>query len=312
MIRVSIATPTFNQAATIRQTIESVLSQDYPEVEYWVVDGGSTDGTVDILREYEKNPRFHWLSKDDEGQGDAINKGLSAATGEIFNWINSDDYLEPGALRKVAAAFEKNPDKDIVSGQTAEFYGEPPQIYNYVRLQIRETPEESIVVGVYCQPSTFWRTSVFREMGGIEKKLHFILDWHLWVKYLALHGQERVLIIDDLLAHYRQHPNSKTTRDSDKFYVEAEQVFHDLLSNLQAPAELIDTVCADSQLPTLKFQFSGDFDRELFFGKYCERLVRIYRLSDLKKAKVWLNRSFAFKPVITLWRMKMALRLLFK
>ena len=166
MPRISIVTPTYQQASTIRETIESVLAQDHANLDYRVLDGGSTDGTVEILRSYENDPRFHWVSEPDKGQSDAINKGLARCTGEIFNWINSDDYLEPGALRKVAEAFGKSPGLDIVSGRTAEFRGDPPEIFNRIQLQLRATAEQSIPVGVFCQPSTFWRTEIVRALGG--------------------------------------------------------------------------------------------------------------------------------------------------
>lgn len=94
MPRISLVTPTFRQAATLRETIESVLGQDHRDLEYWVIDAGSQDGTVEMLREYERDARFHWISEPDKGQSDAINKGLARCTGEIFNWINSDDYLD--------------------------------------------------------------------------------------------------------------------------------------------------------------------------------------------------------------------------
>lgn len=138
-LRISIVTPSFQQASTIRETIESVLKQDYAELEYCVLDAGSQDGTVEILRSYEKDPRFHWVSEADQGQSDALNKGLARCTGEVFNWINSDDYLEPGALKRVAEAFRKNPDLDIVSGWTAEFRGCPLEFFNRIQLQPRRS-----------------------------------------------------------------------------------------------------------------------------------------------------------------------------
>src|SRR3984957_14153738 len=155
MPRFSLVTPTYQQAATLRETIESVLRQDHRDLEYWVIDAGSRDGTVELLREYEADPRFHWVSEPDQGQSDAINKGLARCTGEIFNWINSDDYLEPGALSRVADAFAKNPRADIISGATAEFRDPSPRAFNRIHLQLRATAEASITVGVFCQPSTF-------------------------------------------------------------------------------------------------------------------------------------------------------------
>jgi glycosyltransferase involved in cell wall biosynthesis len=311
--RISLVTPTYQQAATIRETIESVLGQDYPDLEYGVLDAGSKDGTVEILREYEKDPRFHWVSEPDKGQSDAINKGLARCTGDVFNWINSDDYLEPGALRRVAEAFQKNPGLDIVSGWTAEFRGDPPGIFNRIQLQIRATPEQSIPVGVFCQPSTFWRTEIVRALGGIDPTLHYVLDWNLWVRYLALHGQEKVLLLDDLLAHFRHHAEAKTSASSSKFYDEGKAVFHNLHLSLNAPEPfLIPEVESGPGWQRKDFQFGPTFDRELYLGSYAEKMVRTNRRKDPVLAKAWLNRTWTYKPGVTLWRIKMALRLLLK
>ena len=310
MPRISIVTPTLNQAATLQETIESVLGQDYPDLEYWVFDGGSTDGTLAILKKYEQNPRFHWRSEPDLGQSDAVNKGLARATGEIFNWINSDDYLAPGALTKVAGTFQKNPRLEIVSGLTGEFRDRHPEVYNHLRLQIRSSPEETITVGVFCQPSTFWRTDIFRALGGLETSLHFTMDWHLWVKYLARHGQDKVLLLPDLLAHYRHHAEAKTSKDSEKFYRDAERVYHDLNAAVNAPPEFLNDQPRSN--PQISFVLSPDFDRDLYLGRYAERMVRIHRKKDPALARKWVHRAFHHKPGVTWWRVKMALRLAWK
>jgi glycosyltransferase involved in cell wall biosynthesis len=305
--RISIVTPTLNQAATLRETIESVLTQDHPDLEYWVFDAGSSDGTQAILREYEHDSRFHWCSEPDQGQSDAVNKGLARATGDIFNWLNSDDYLVPGALKKVARAFQASPQPDIVSGLTGEFRHPGPEVYNYIRLQVRSSPEETITVGVFCQPSTFWRTDIFRALGGLETSLHFTMDWHLWVKYLARYGQDKILLLPDPLAHYRHHARAKTSKDSGKFYGDVDRVFHDLNAAVHAPPEFLDEQVR-STLP-LAFVLSPGFDRGLYLGRYAERMVRIYRKKDPALAKKWLRRAFRHKPGLTWWRVKMALRL---
>jgi len=311
--RISLVTPTYHQASTIRETIESVLNQDYANVDYWVLDAGSKDGTVEILRSYENDPRFHWVSEPDRGQSDAINKGLARCTGEIFNWINSDDYLEPGALRLVAEAFRTNPRLDIVSGSTAEFRGNPPEIFNRIQLQIRATAEQSIPVGVYCQPSTFWRTEVVRELGGIDPSLHYVMDWNLWVRYLARYGQDNVLRLDDLLAHFRHHADAKTSASSSGFYDEAKTVFHNLHLSLNAPEPfLIPEVETSPDWQRRDFQLGPSFDRERYLGSYAERMVRTHRRKNPSLAKTWLGRSWAYKPWVTPWRIKMALRLLLK
>ncbi len=101
---ISIVTPSYNQGQFIRETITSVLDQSYPHLELWVMDGGSSDNTIEILRSFEGDPRFHWVSERDRGQSDAINKGLARCTGEVFAWLNSDDLLTPGALAAVTEA----------------------------------------------------------------------------------------------------------------------------------------------------------------------------------------------------------------
>jgi glycosyltransferase involved in cell wall biosynthesis len=311
--RISLVTPTYHQASTIRETIESVLRQNYADLDYWVFDAGSRDGTVEILRHYEHDPRFHWVSEPDRGQGDAINKGLARCTGEIFNWINSDDYLEPGALARVAEAFRKNPGLDVVSGWTAEFRGEPPQIFNRIQLQLRATAEASIPVGVFCQPSTFWRTEIVRALGGMDPALHYVLDWNLWVRYLARHGQDKVLRVDHPLARFRHHVDAKTSASSSGFYDEAKTVFHNLHLSLHAPEPfLLPEVEAGPAWQRRDFQLGPSFDRERYLGSYAERMVRTHRRKNPALAKVWLGRTWAYEPWVTPWRIKMALRLLFK
>lgn len=313
MPRFSIVTPTFNQAATIRQTIESVLKQDYTDLEYWVFDAGSRDGTVEILREYETDPRFHWVSEPDKGQSDAIMKGLARSTGDLFNWINSDDYFEPGALRLIAEAYDRNPGADIISGCTDEFRDGEKTSYNRTRLQLRETPEESITVGVFCQPSTFWRTSVFRDLGGADPALHYVMDWNLWVRYLALRGQDRVVLLDRLLAHYRHHPQAKTNANSSRFYDEAGIVFHNLHLTLKAPRPfLLPAAETRSSWVRREFRLGPAFDPDLYLGKYAERMVRVHRRKIPELAKLWLMEAFRHKPGLTLWRTKMWFRLLGK
>lgn len=313
MLRFSIVTPTFNQGATIRQTIESVLGQDYRDLEYWVFDAGSRDGTLKVLRDYEGDPRFHWVSEPDKGQSDAINKGLARATGDLFNWINSDDYFAPGALGKLSAAWEKDRGLHIVSARTDEFRGDPPDIFNQTRLQLRDSAEASITVGVYCQPSTFWRTDIVRELGGVDPDLHCVMDWNMWVRYLVLHGQSKVRLIDDVGAYYRHHAQAKTTAQGARFYEEAAMVFQNLHHSLDAPPPfMIPEAERAPEWQCKLFRLGPDFDRELYLGKYAERMVRTWRRKDPVKAKRWLQVAIHYKPFLTWWRLKMWLRLLFK
>ena len=119
--KISVITPSYNQGKFLEQTILSVIEQDYTNVELIIIDGGSTDNSVDVIRQYE-NVIAYWVSEPDRGQAHAINKGLAKCTGDIFNWINSDDYLEPGALQEIGTQFANNPDTNIVCGYTRCFW----------------------------------------------------------------------------------------------------------------------------------------------------------------------------------------------
>jgi glycosyltransferase involved in cell wall biosynthesis len=311
VLRFSLVTPTLNQAGTIRETIESVLGQDFGDLDYWVFDGGSRDGTPDILRTYEHDPRFHWISEPDRGQSDAINKGLARATGDYFNWLNSDDYLAPGALRALADAWDHNPGAHIVSGRTAEFRDQPPEIFNHTQLELRHSAEATLNVGVYNQQSTFWRTDIFREFGGVDPGLHCMMDWDLWVRYLARHGQAHVVRIKPVCAYFRHHADAKTTALGERFHAEAKMIFQNLLLTLDAPRDFLRPEAESDPGWTRKpFTLGAHFDRARCLGLYAERMVRINRRRNPALAKLWLNRAFQYPPGVTPWRIKMWLRLL--
>jgi hypothetical protein len=210
----------------------------------------------------------------------------------------------------VADAFAKNPRAGMVSGTTAEFRDPSPREFNRIRLQLRARAEASITVGVFCQPSTFWRTEIVREI-GVDPALHYVMDWDLWVRYLARHGQQNIVRLDDLLAHYRHHAAAKTATASARFYDEAASVFHNLHLSLDAPEWfLLPEAERRPGWRRREFHFGPHFDRERYLGCYAERMVRTWRAKDRAQAKLWLNRTWVRKPWITPWRLKMALRLM--
>jgi glycosyltransferase involved in cell wall biosynthesis len=211
---VSIVTPSYNQGRFIRETIESVLSQDYPNLEYWVIDAASADETVGILREYERDPRFHWVSEPDGGQSDAINKGIARSRGELFAWLNADDVLLPGALGKVAEAHR--------AGRPALLYGRVRLIdhagrdIGYLAAQrARMTRERLLDLRFFLpQPATFAPTEWVRRVGGLDTSLHYAMDLDLWVRlaeYLPIRH------VPHNLALYRMHSASKTVAQSARF-----------------------------------------------------------------------------------------------
>lgn len=184
--RISIVTPTLNRAGFLRQAIESVLSQSYPHLEYIIIDGGSTDGSVQIIREYESRITY-WCSEPDRGQADAIAKGFRRSTGQVLNWLNSDDRLEAGALHAVGEAFVRNPNA-IVAGATIVSYDckKPTQIVSAANLTFEDAIKTWRKKTVYYQPSVFFPRSAYIQSGGIDLEWDNAMDWDLLYRLLVI------------------------------------------------------------------------------------------------------------------------------
>lgn len=225
--KISIITPSFNQAQYLEQTIRSVLLQNYPNLEYIIIDGGSTDNSVEIISKYQ-NWISYWVSEKDNGQSDALNKGLSHCTGDIFNWINSDDYLEANALNHVAEAFiSKN--VDVVCGNCRVFDGEET-VYTY-RLWHATSVEQSVIMTSYNQPSTFYSMKFVREFGTFNSQLHYCMDLEMWYKYFTKNGFENVVNTNALLSHFRYHSGSKTIALQDHFLWDRARIIYSIARN---------------------------------------------------------------------------------
>jgi glycosyltransferase involved in cell wall biosynthesis len=230
--RISIVTPSFNQAAYLEATICSVLSQGYPNLEYIVIDGGSTDGSVDIIRKYESELSY-WVSERDRGQTDAICKGLSRCTGALFNWLNSDDQLAPGALHAVARAWQ-NGGAHLVSGRCVYVAADGVTALDELAPLAPRRPTDFLRRNglVLAQPSTFIDLAALRAIGGPRPDLHYVMDWELYLRMtLRLRDTLLVATTNDVLSYFRVHEEAKTTRDSRCFRDEARRVVVDLRSD---------------------------------------------------------------------------------
>ncbi len=179
--RITIVMPTLNQAKYIEEAIQSILSQGYGNLEFLVFDGGSTDGTLDILKRFEG--RLQWRSEKDRGQSDAINKGLRKATGEIVGYLNSDDTLEPGSLDKVADYFQQNPAIDLVYGEGFLMKEDGSGKHRFPATEPYFDLWRLIHVWDYIlQQSTFWRRRLVDRIGYFNESLHFGMDWDYWIR----------------------------------------------------------------------------------------------------------------------------------
>jgi glycosyltransferase involved in cell wall biosynthesis len=204
--RITVVTPSFNQALFLEQTILSILSQNYPNLEYFVVDGGSTDGSVDIIRKYASDITW-WVSEKDRGQTDALIKGFSRATGDVLGWINSDDLLEPGALNAVGRAYRENPGS-LIAGNVKLFSDSTGQerLVRQRRLNFEDMVKIWTKRSFYSQPGVFFPRGAYVAVGGLDRDLHYCMDHDL---------------MNQVLARGRQHAASKTCSQSGRQVAES-------------------------------------------------------------------------------------------
>jgi GT2 family glycosyltransferase len=215
MTLVSIITPSYNQASYLEQTLRSVLGQDYPDIEYIVIDGASTDGSVEIIRKYADRLAY-WVSEKDHGQAGAINKGFARAHGEIVAWLNSDDYYLPGAVAAAVKVFDENPEVALVYADmlAVDAQGQTTNELKYQQLSL----EDLLCFQIIGQPAVFMRRSALEKTGGLDSTFHFLLDHLLWIRIAQ---QGKLIHVDQTWAAARYHAEAKNRAKAAEFGREA-------------------------------------------------------------------------------------------
>lgn len=213
--KVSIITPSYNQAQYLEQTILSVLGQDYPNLEYIIMDGGSTDGSVEIIKKYADQLTC-WVSEPDEGQADAINKGFRRATGEVVAWLNSDDVYLPGTIGKAVTHLQEYPDVGMVYGdlRSINALGEPINAIRYQQYDLKNLLSMQII----GQPTVFMRANILKRAGYLSLDYNFLLDHHLWLRMIQ---QAQIKYFPDEWAAARFHLSAKNVALAEGFGKEA-------------------------------------------------------------------------------------------
>lgn len=288
---VSIVTPSFNQGRFIERTIRSVLEQDYPHIEYIVMDGGSTDGTIDILKRYED--RIKWISEKDAGQADAINKGIRMAKGEIVAWLNSDDYFLPGAVRKAVGVFQKEPAVSMV-------YGDGYRVDEREEWQVPCNVEPFFdlwkLIHLYdyiLQPATFIRRKAMLSAGLIDISFYYNLDWELWIK-LAKEG--RVMYISEKLASERIYPEAKTQSGGVRRWKEIIKIAKKYGNYKYPPAMFLHV--PKGLLRNRRGEFSSTVRKTLSFGRWILYPLTMGRVSGFYQDGYMSRRGFLSLPVV--------------
>jgi glycosyltransferase involved in cell wall biosynthesis len=218
---ISIVTPSYNQVQYIEKTIQSVLSQDYPHIEYLIVDGGSTDGTVNIIQKYEDKLAY-WISEKDGGQTDAINKGFAQARGDIFAWINSDDTYEPGAVTVAAKYLQEHPEVGMVYGD-CNYINEFSQVigkfkaaqtnYRLLRRGLTRIPQQTM----------FFRADLWKQVGPLDPSFYFAMDYDLWTR---LAERTEIKYTPQTWANFRLHTSGKSILADDRCWPEMMRVHY--------------------------------------------------------------------------------------
>ena len=283
-LKVSIVTPSFNQGEFLGDTIASVLNQDYPHIEYLVIDGGSTDGSVDIIKSFAERLAY-WESLPDRGQAHAINKGLERANGDILGWLNSDDVLLVDTVSGVVKTFKTHPDVDVVYGRLKRIDVHGNEIPTPELPKDRVTFDKSLVVGecVVNQPGCFWRRRIMDEVGLLQEDLQYSLDYEYWIR-MALSGALFYRLTEPV-ARFRLSGGSKTVGHTAKMAEEQLSVLEDLL----ATPDLSDKVgLTSSHLVHQARRTRSNIQLHAFYGEV--------KMKQWRRSLYWLRRSIQGDP----------------
>lgn len=227
---VSVVTPSYKQAQFIEENILSIKNQDYPNIEHIIMDGGSTDGTVDILKRYDNI--LTWVSEPDKGQSDAINKGFKMAKGEIIGWLNSDDaYTIPNAISTAVEALNRHPDIDLIYGHCLEInekgdvtdMGKSPEFSHYRLFNYLD---------FIPQPTVFFRRTLFDKVGYLDESLHYGMDYDFW---LRIGKVSNMMLVPKVMAEFRYSPHSKSGSQEKEFWPEIRQIYRRHNGRLLSP-----------------------------------------------------------------------------
>ena len=273
--KISIITPCFNAVQYIEQTILSIINQDYVNIEYIIIDGGSTDGTVDIIKKYEDKVSY-WVSEPDKGQSDAINKGIAVATGDVFNWINADDFLEEGILKVIALEFQNNPIY-VLCSQTNLI----KQNGDFIRISEAThsdwTFQRLMLYQGLNQQGMYWKMDVIRSLNGVNPNFNYSMDLDLWKRYLLTYGLDEVKKIELITANFRLLETSKTGADF-------EVNFHLFEEENNAALQMYAKSINGNYVKALQFLFAN-FKKELSEMNVHSKISDYY-------VKSWLTKLF--------------------
>jgi len=283
--KISIITPSHNQGSFLAENIQSIQLQDYSELQHIIIDGGSNDQTVDIIKEHQHCIDY-WVSEPDNGQSHAINKGLKVVTGDIITWLNCDDLLCPDALSNIVTAFSQNPDCGLIYGRSILF---GPNRKDKILQTEMEGLKYRYFAGIpFAQPSAFFKREVINKLGYLDETLHFGMDYDFFIR-IALNYD--IISIEHTLSKYRLHEGSKTYNSHCEFGREWAIVFSRLLQSIEGCESIIkqmkslDLYTKSSKTFAVNRRFEKGFIEECFKHFLLNQIRFYYEGLDLKTTK---------------------------
>jgi glycosyltransferase involved in cell wall biosynthesis len=271
-LKITIITPSFNQGSFIEDTISSVLNQNYKNLEYIVIDGGSEDNTKDVLKKYSDKIAY-WISEKDRGQSDALNKGFEKTSGDIMAWLNSDDLYTDNTFAQVAQVFEENPDINIVYGDVVNFTSTKEELYINKEFEILDFFSR---VSIH-QPGVFWRRDAILKAGKIDESLFYCMDYDLWMRLFL---NNKALKINKVFSKFRIHESSKTNDNPIGLYAEYQKIMCRFFNSLES------TVWKD-KLIKLKIYFNEDNKKYIIRRRFSKtELKKIFDIYIQKSIEI--------------------------
>ena len=292
--KISIIIPSFNQGNYIEDAIQSCLDQTYNHIELIIVDGASTDTTLDIIKKYEHQLAY-WISEPDNGQSDAINKGLKKATGDIVTWLGCDDWLIKDTINHLVEVFSSDPSLTLVHGNTIYQYSDHHQVESVVDQE--GFPYKYLSGMAFAQPSSFFRRSSLAEIGYLDESLHYGMDYDLM---LRLYDLGEVKHIDQFLSVYRVHEESKTSHSKVKFADEWAQIFSKIAYTINPDSRVIgylDKLGLYTK-PSVVYQFKRAYDEEFLYQSFLYflnfQVIFLYQAPNVARLRPilsWLKKN---------------------
>jgi glycosyltransferase involved in cell wall biosynthesis len=287
---VSIITPSYNQSQFIEDTIQSVIQQEYPNIEYIIIDGGSTDQSEQIIRKHSQNIAY-WCSEPDNGQAHAINKGLKIAKGELLGWLNADDILLPNTVSLAVSAFKNNPEIDVVYGHLERINQFGEKIPTPILPKDKVEFSKKLIVGecVVNQPGSFWRRKAMEKVGMLDEGLRYGLDYEFWIR-LALAGAQ-FIHLPHTVACFRLSKDSKTVGETEGMALEQLEILDRVLSLDYLPQKI---GLSSKQIIRRTRKTRSAISLHAFYGYYKKR--------NFFTAGYWLFKALQQDPLILFQR----------